>query len=625
MALSAKSTIIIEGVDGTGRAFKSAEQGAQGLAKKLESFADKSGDGERALLGVKDILGSMGGPAQELADWAGGFEGIVKGIGGPLSIAVAGAAALAAGFYQLWQTAKEAEKARADALVAQHNTWLESKQSLAEYMGLERDALESSKERLTADQLHTKLLEVSAQYQKESGERIRALATHDKERVATADQLLGKLREQAAQLASQEQFARRIAETEKVRAALQQAGNDAAELERQRIERIADVPERLARLESLRMERERKLAEDRARLREQEAAGMNRLVQKYRDASGVVLSASAEETKKIEEYTREKTRLAREEMAIEDELMRIAKAGEQYASERQAERDKRTAAGRAAAAERKRQLEELARAEDQYTKAFVDATMRRFRAVLDENEFQRKSAEKKRELLEDAQQRILRAQSSMADDPAEKDALDRQAAWLKDQQDRAEIMRRIDVDEQTRKELMRAKDMEWAAFERDESRRKEDRAKQEAEARNGAALSIAQTGIDTLEKLGLAERAAAGLKAAVAAAESGLAFAKQDYAGAAAGAFAAIQFAAIAAGGGGSAGGGAQAGSSGGGGQTQFGGTPMPESGSGAGGGNVSINFGRGFVVGTPQQVGKAVGGALRSINGTGFAKKQAA
>lgn len=624
MALSAKSTIVIEGVDGTGRAFKSAEQGAQGLSKKLEVFADKSGDGERALLGVKDILGKMGGPVQEMADWAGGFEGIIKGIGGPLSIAVAGAAALAAGFYQLWQTAKEAEKARADALVAQHNTWLESKQSLAEYMGLERNALESSKERLNADQLHAKLLEVSAQYQKESSERIRALATHDKERVATADQLLGKLREQAAQLASQEQFARRIAETEKVRAALQQAGNDAAELERQRIERIADVPDRLAKLESLRQERERKLAADRARLREQEAAGVGALVQKYRDASGAVLSASEEETKKIEEYTREKTRLAREEMAVEDELMRIAKAGEQYASERQAERDKRTAAGRAAAAERKRQLEELARAEDKYAKEFVDATMRRVRALLDESEWQRKSAEKKEQLLQDAAQKILKAQESMAESPEQKDELARQAAWLKDQQERAEIMRRIDIDEQTRKEKMRAQDMEWAAFEANELRRKKDRAKQEADARNQAASSIAKTGIDTLEKLGLAERAAAGLKAAVAAAESGLAFAKQDYAGAAAGAFAAIQFAAIAMGSGGSQAGGAQAGGTGGG-QTQFGGTPMPESGNGSSSGNVSINFSRGFVVGTPQQVGKAVGGALRSMNGTGIPKKQAA
>jgi hypothetical protein len=623
MALSAKSTIVIDGVDSTGKAFKSAEGNAAGLNKRLESIADKSGDSERAFLGIKDILGSMGGPVQTLADFAGGFEGILKGLGGPLGLAVAGVAALTAGMYQLYKMSEEKEKKRIDGLVAENDKRLANKKTLAETLGLETESLTGVQERLTAEQANAELQKVAAAYVKESSVRVRALAENDKERVAIADQQLGKLQAQARALEAQEHYAQQIVATEQARASLRQADTDNADLEKQRIERMLDVPEKLALLESRRQAREKKLQEDRSALRQQEAKEMNWMVQKYRDASGVVMDSSAEQTKKLQEYLAEKKRVAHEEIAVEDELMRIAKMGEAYKNERDAARAAANAAGKAGSDAYRRRLQEQKKAEDEYTKKFVEDTMLRVKALFDEAIFQKKLADAREANLREAADRILSAQQRLTGDEGEKADLKRQQLWLKDQQARADLAKRIDLDTATRNELMRAQDLEWAATEKELSQEKADRGQAETRRTQDNAIAIAKTSVDMLTQMGLAERASAGLKALIAGAESGLAFARQDYFGGIQGAIAAAQFAMIAGGAGGSSGSGASAGNTGGG-QTQFGGTPMADS-AAPSGGNVSINFGRGFVVGTPQQVGKAVGGALRSVKSTGYAKMEAA
>lgn len=623
MALSAKSTIVINGVDSSGKAFKSAEGNAAGLNKKLESIADKSGDSERAFLGIKDILGSMGAPVQTLADFAGGFEGILKGLGGPLGLAVAGVAALTAGMYQLYKMSEEKEKKRVDGLVAENDKRLENKKTLAETIGLETESLTGVQERLTAEQATAEMQKVAAAYAKESSARVRALAENDKERVALADQQLSKLQGQARSLEMQAHYAQQITASEQARASIRQMDQDNDEIERQKIERMTDVPEKLALLESRRQARERKLQEDRSKLRAQEAKELNWLVQSYRSASGVVMSSSDAETKKIQEYTAEKKRLAHEEIAVEDELMRIAKLGETYANERAAARAAANAAGKAGADAYKRRLAEQEKAEDEYTKKFVEDTMRRVKALIDEANDQKKFADAREANLRTAADRILSAQQRLSGDEGEKAELKRQQLWLKDQQERADLAKRIDLDTATRNELMRAQDLEWAATERELGQEKADREEAEVRRKQDNAIAIAKTTVDMLSQIGLAERGAAGLKALIAGAESGLAFARQDYFGGVQGALAAAQFAAIAAGVGGGSSGGSQAGGTGGG-ETQFGGTPIAESGQNTGG-NLSINFGRGFIVGTPQQVGKAVGGALKSVKSTGYAKMEAA
>jgi hypothetical protein len=624
MALSAKSTIVIDGVDSTGKAFKSAEGNAAGLNKRLESIADKSGDSERAFLGIKDILGSMGGPVQTLADFAGGFEGILKGLGGPLGLVVAGIAALTAGMYQLYKMSEEKEKKRIDGLVAENDKRLANKKTLAETLGLETESLAGVQERLTAEQANAELQKVAAAYAKESSVRVRALAENDKERVALADQQLGKLQAQARALEAQEHFAQQIVATEQARLSLRQADADNADLERQRIERMMDVPEKLAQLESRRQAREKKLQEDRSKLREQEAKEMNWMVQKYRDASGVVMDSSAAQTKKLQEYLAEKKRIAHEELAVEDELMRIAKMGEAYKNERDAARAAANAAGKAGADAYKRRLQEQEKAEDEYTKKFVEDTMLRVKALVDEANDQKKFADAREANLREANDRILSAKLELTGDEDQKDELRRQQVAMKADQQRADLAKRIDLDAIGRSKMMQAIELEEEVSQRQISDAKKKRDEDELQRKQDNAVAIAKSTVDMLSQIGLAERAAAGLKAVIAGAESGLAFARQDYFGGVQGALAAAQFAAVAAGiGGGSSGGGAQASKTGGG-QTQFGGTPMADS-AAPSGGNVSINFGRGFVVGTSQQVGKAVGGALRSVKSTGYAKMEAA
>lgn len=625
MALAAKSTIDIKGTDSTGKAFKSAEGNAQGLSRQLTSIADKSGDSERALLGLKDILGGMGGPVQTLADYAGGFEGIIKGWGGPISLAVAGVAALSAGLYKLWQSSEENHKKRVDTLVAENDAWLQNKQALSQMMGLERDALTISKERLTAEAAQVELIKLGDAYAKTLSERVRAVNEHDKERVASLDKQLSTMQQQASVMAGQVKYAQQLEATDKARAALRASAASEADIEAKKIERMTDVPEKLALLESRRMARERKLADDRKALREQEAAGMGWLAEKYRSSAGVVIDANEAETKKIVEYTAEKKRLADEEFAVEDELMRIAKMGEEYRDKIVAQREAATAKGRAAAEARKRQLKELEEAENRYAKAFADAAVDRLKAIVAEAKWQQKLIDTNRQAMEQAEDRILSAKQRLAGPDGDPEAK-RQQLWLRNQQERAEVERRNDLTREARKQQIRALDMEWAATDkelRDEAAKKDEQVTRQ---REDNALSLARVGIDALEKMGLAERASAALKAALAGAEAALALARQDYVGAAAGAVAAAQFGAIAVGGsGGSSGTGAQGAGGSGAGGTTFGGAQTMDRSSDRGGGAVTINFSRGFVVGNAQDVGKAVNGALKSIKGTGVPKMQAA
>jgi len=115
------------------------------------------------------------------------------------------------------------------------------------------------------------------------------------------------------------------------------------------------------------------------------------------------------------------------------------------------------------------------------------------------------------------------------------------------------------------------------------------------------------------------ERARAGIMALVAAADSARMFAIGNYPGGIAAGFAAVQYARAAlmpAPATGAAAGGAGA--------TPTGSAQTPAGGGGGSTQAININFGQGFVVGTPQQVGKAIQGAVGSLHGTGMATQGA-
>jgi len=115
------------------------------------------------------------------------------------------------------------------------------------------------------------------------------------------------------------------------------------------------------------------------------------------------------------------------------------------------------------------------------------------------------------------------------------------------------------------------------------------------------------------------ERARAGIMALISVADSARMFAIGNYPGAIAAGFAAVQYARAAlmpAPATGAAAGGAGA--------TPTGSAQTPAGGGGGSTQAININFGQGFVVGTPQQVGKAIQGAVGSLHGTGMATQGA-
>jgi len=111
------------------------------------------------------------------------------------------------------------------------------------------------------------------------------------------------------------------------------------------------------------------------------------------------------------------------------------------------------------------------------------------------------------------------------------------------------------------------------------------------------------------------ERKRAGLMAVVAAADAAVQFMRGNIPGAIAGGFAAAQYGAVALGAG--QGGAASAGRFGGG--TQAESQAAPQAQDNGGPRVVNVTLGGGFVVGTPQMIGKSVADAMKSLKGTGY------
>jgi len=112
------------------------------------------------------------------------------------------------------------------------------------------------------------------------------------------------------------------------------------------------------------------------------------------------------------------------------------------------------------------------------------------------------------------------------------------------------------------------------------------------------------------------ERKRAALMAAIAAADAAVQFMRGNYPGAIAGGFAAAKYAAVALGAG-AAGASAGAGRFGGG--TRAEAERAPTTAAQSGPRVINVTLGGGFVVGTPQMVGKSIADAVKSLDGTGY------
>lgn len=98
-----ETKIVISGENNATEAVRSAREGIDGLA-------ESSGDSERALIGIKDLLGdAFEGPLQRLADVAGGLEAVIKGLPGPLGVVAAGVAVVGVGAALLYKHVVETD------------------------------------------------------------------------------------------------------------------------------------------------------------------------------------------------------------------------------------------------------------------------------------------------------------------------------------------------------------------------------------------------------------------------------------------------------------------------------------------------------------------------------------
>lgn len=135
------TTIVLEGQDRASAAINKAKSAVDGTSDSLKNAADQSGKFERGFKGIKDILGGAGGPFGEIADKLGGVESILMGMPAALGPIALGAAAIGAGV-AYWYA--EQEKVRLAALKTAQDAAEASfadKAALAERLGVSKELL----------------------------------------------------------------------------------------------------------------------------------------------------------------------------------------------------------------------------------------------------------------------------------------------------------------------------------------------------------------------------------------------------------------------------------------------------------------------------------------------------
>ena len=92
-------------IEGNNKASKAVREARAGI----DDLGERSGDIERALLGTRDLLGdAFGEPLKRLGDVAGGLEGVIKGLPGPIGIAAGAVGLLGAGAFLVYDHFRKA-------------------------------------------------------------------------------------------------------------------------------------------------------------------------------------------------------------------------------------------------------------------------------------------------------------------------------------------------------------------------------------------------------------------------------------------------------------------------------------------------------------------------------------
>ena len=606
-----QSRIKIDAEDRTKQAMQSVAKNADDIGKRFHEVADKSGDAERGIKGVKDILGSLGG--QQLADVAdkfGGIEGILKGfpgILGPIAAGVAGIGALAYAWYEhTRKTEIEAAKLRADEV----RDGAENLNVLAAQLHVSEKLLSAGQQAATVEQARASLIASAKQVEQSRADLIEAQAEGEEKAVASARKKLTELQNQTAELRLQIEHSVYLQSIDAKRAAHAADASMAVAHEDAEIARIAGVRERETERQAVTIRRlaaAEQAAAAAARARSDAEAQIQ--TAKRRDDTVLLEAATRRLTQAVQAQTaadadtlRLQDQLRGSVAAVEAEAERVRQQAQQRAEQARARRLQRQ---REEAAESKRVTDELIAQANAYTKALFDTAA-----------FEKRIADERAAALETARRSAAEANIAAEVDPAKQADLqymeDRRRALI----ELAQVESTYYAD-QTRGALeLAAVRTRLANLDAAQDRKTNDRKKKEARENQQLAIDVTETVVAGIAQTGVARKAEAAFMTSIAIAKGALAVADKGPAGLpqlAAGIFSAAQFAIA-------------AGSSPPAAPTGFGaGSSAPSlEPTGTGGGNITINV-SGAVVGTAQEVGKSVNKALSALNRTGYGAKAGA
>lgn len=611
---SVQVTIVVGGENRAGKVLKEVEKDAEGVANKLKHAAEKSGDVERGFMGLKDVLGTMDGPLQRIADLGGGLEAILKGFGGIAGAAVAGIALVGAGAAYLYQQHEEAQKKAHNAEADQLEALKGNNAELARRYGLSKDALGVAEADLTIAGSRAKLAAAVEQARATEEGIARALGEKDTERVLKLREQLGTIKDQLGYANLQVQAAQRLAAVEARRHLAQVQAASERDIEDAEISRIGNTRTRLTEQETVARQRQ---LETEAKLK---AARMDRLVAEERlkiagrSDDGDWAEKSA---KDLREKADAEKALIQEKLAGEGKLFQIRQEQEQYEQQR---RQQGAAAAARAKAARDREAAEAKRRQDERLEfeRMVESDMEAQRGLASDIAREAYQADlRQKQDLEAARDAMRQTEIAGTENPAERRRLQLMDEEIRITREMARVREDYTIGEALR--TTKLVELQMRLTNAAHRTKKENDAERKAEMIAGANLAMETTSVlvDGLAKVGVAERSLAATQALIAAAKGAMAIVDKGPLGipqAIMGGFAALQFATAAgtspptmpggfgAGGGGSPGSGAA-------GITPQGGAPR----------SLVINVMGGAYVGTVQQIAKHVNHVQRSLQGTGY------
>ncbi len=343
-----EQVISLRGQDNASKVVEDVKGSFRGLAVSAKDVAEKSGDIEQGLRGVKDIAGDLlGDQMKGLLDVAGGIEATIKGFGpafGPVGIALAAAGAAAAYFYS---EAKKAREAIVDARIKELENAKESQEATAKILGVNADVLGVVSKKLTVDEQIAENQKAAQKILDNQIKQQEAIKDEEEEQLATLQreetQLRRNLEIGAQQLEQAKQRADRLAAAEAV----------SVRFSTERLEREAQI-------NAIQDQRERLNA--RSRLRGEDLAKVE---------SQLADLATARVNTGQRELDTEKRRqdLIKQRIALESEDRADAAAGQAL---REARLAKQRAAADKAAAETRRRREEEKKAEEDRRKETLE-------------------------------------------------------------------------------------------------------------------------------------------------------------------------------------------------------------------------------------------------------------